>query len=115
MEAKAIVRQLRVGPRKARLVVNMVRGKKVQEALDILKFARKATALDVSKLIRSALANAMQKGGVRADSLYVKSIFVDQAGIMKRIMPRARGSASTIQKKLSHITVVLGEKLTKSN
>lgn len=111
MESKAIFKQVRIGPRKARRVADMVRGKDVQKALDILKFDRHMIAKDFGKLIKSAVSNAMQKGGVRPDTLYVKTIMVDQAAIMKRFMPRARGSASQIQKKLSHITVVLGERL----
>ncbi|HBF13582.1 MAG TPA: 50S ribosomal protein L22 [Deltaproteobacteria bacterium] len=111
MEAKAKFTYIRQSPRKLRLVVDLVRGKGVQEALDCLKFQRKVGAVDVSKLIRSAVANALQKGGARADRLFVKTIMVDQAAIMKRFMPRAKGSASSIQKKLSHMTVVLDERI----
>lgn len=111
MQSTATFKHIRIAPRKVRRVVDLVRGKNVQKALDLLRFERKMAARDVSKLIRSALANANQKGGVRLDSLIVKTIMVNQAGIMKRIMPRARGSASSIQKKMSHITVVLEEKI----
>jgi len=111
VESKAIFKNVRIGPGKARRVVNMVRGKPVEKALDILRFDTHMIARDVGKLIKSAVSNAMQKGGVRPDTLFVKTITVDQAGIMKRFMPRARGSSSAIHKKLSHITVVLGEKL----
>ena len=111
MEVKATFKFIRKGPRKLRWVVDQVRGKNVQDALDLLKFDRKNGAGDVGKLIRSAVANATQKGGVKVDALYVKRIMVDQAAIMKRFTPRARGSASAIQKKLSHITVVLEERI----
>ena len=106
----AKLRYLRVAPRKVRLVADMVRGRPVQEALDRLAFAKTASAIDVSKLIRSAVANADRKGGVDVDSLLVRSIWVDQGPTLRRQLPRARGSASRINKKTSHITVVLGEK-----
>lgn len=108
---EATFKSIKIGPRKARRVADMVRGKGVEKALDILRFDRHMIATDFSKLIKSAVANAMQKGGVRPDTLFVKTIMVNQATMMKRFMPRARGSASAIQKKLSHITVVLGERL----
>ena len=111
MEAKATFKNIRIAPRKMRLVVDHVRGKGVQEALDILQFNRKVAAKDVSKLLKSAVANASQKAGVRPDSLYVKSIMVGPGTIIKRFTPRARGSASAIQKKTSHITVVLDERI----
>jgi large subunit ribosomal protein L22 len=111
VESKAIFKYVRGGPRKIRRVVDLVRGKSALKAIDILSFDRKMHAIDVLKLIKSAISNATQKGGVRPDTLYIKSIMVDQASIMKRVMPRARGSADTIHKKLSHITVVLVEKL----
>lgn len=110
MESKAIFRYIRRSPRKIRLVVHGLRGQKVQDALDKLNFARQAAARDVVKLIRSAVANATQKGGIRPDHLYIKSIYVDQGPVMKRWMPRARGSGAQILKKMSHITVVVGDK-----
>lgn len=105
----AKLRYLRVAPRKVRLVADQVRGRGVQEALDLLRFTRKASAIDVSKLIRSALATADQKGSVDVDNLVVKTIFVDQGPILRRSLARARGTASRINKKTSHITVVLAE------
>lgn len=109
-EVTAKLRYLRVAPRKVRLVADAVRGLPVQEALDLLSFARKSAAQDVRKLIRSAVANADQKGGIDVDNLIVKTLFVDQGPIIRRSMARARGSASRINKKMSHITVVLEEK-----
>lgn len=111
MEFQATFKNIRRGPRKLRLVVDGVRGATVQKALDALRFDRRVGAEAVSKLIRSALANATQKGNVRVEQLFVKSIQVNQAGILKRFTPRARGSSSAIQKKLSHITVVLEERI----
>jgi large subunit ribosomal protein L22 len=109
-QVKAYLRYLRVAPRKVQLVLDEVRGLPVQEAVDLLMFARKASAQDISKLIRSAVANADQKGGIDVDNLVVKSIWVDQGPTMRRSLPRARGSASRINKKTSHITVILEEK-----
>lgn len=106
----AKLRYLRVAPRKVRLVADQVRGLPVQEALDLLTFARKSSAEDLSKLIRSAVANADQKGGIDVDNLVVKTVLVDQGPIIRRFLARARGSASRINKKTSHITVVLEEK-----
>lgn len=107
---KAKISYLRVAPRKVRLVADQVRGMPVQRAIDVLTFAKKASAVDLSKLLRSAVANADKKGGVDVDNLYVKSICVDQGPIIRRFLARARGSASRINKKTSHITVLLEEK-----
>lgn len=111
METQATFKYVRSAPRKVRLVVNTVRGKSVSQALNILKFARKMIARDVYKLIRSAQANAEKKGGARMESLYVKKICVNTGPIMHRIMARAKGSASDIKKRMSHITVVLDERI----
>jgi large subunit ribosomal protein L22 len=87
----------------------MVRGKRVQEALNILKFSPQRAAEIVAKLVSSAVANAEQKGVGDVDRLFVKTIFVDQGPVLRRFMPKGRGSASRIRKPTSHITVVLGE------
>lgn len=108
--ATARIRYLRVAPRKARLVADLIRGKKVQQALDMLAFTNRYVAGDFRKLIRSALANAEQKGGMDPDNLIVKTVMVDQGPTMKRWQARARGTAFKIEKKTSHITLVLGEK-----
>ena len=109
MEATAKLSFVRLSPQKARLVVDMVRGKRVQEALNILKFSPQRAAEIVSKLVSSAVANAEQKGVNDVDRLFVKTIFVDQGPVLRRFMPKGRGSASRIRKPTSHITVVLGE------
>ena len=109
-EIKAQLSYLRISPRKVRRVVNTIRGRKVEEALDILKFTSMASAIDLSKLLRSAVANADRKGGVDLDNLYLKSIWVTGGPIIKRYLARARGSASRINKRTSHVTVVLEEK-----
>ncbi len=109
MEATAKLSFIRLSPQKARLVVDMVRGKRVQEALNILKFSPQRAAEIVSKLVSSAVANAEQKGAGDVDRLFVKTIFVDQGPVLRRFMPKGRGSASRIRKPTSHITVVLAE------
>lgn len=113
MEAKAIARFAKVGPRKARVVADLVRGRSAQEAQSLLKFTRKAAASVVGKLLDSAIANARQKDeGVDLEKLVVRTIFVDKAAakFMRRWRPRAMGRATRITKGTSHITLVLGER-----
>ena len=110
MEATAKLKSVRLSPQKTRLIVDMVRGKNVQEALNILKFSPQRPADVVAKLVRSAIANAEQKGVADIDRLFVKTVFVDQGPALKRFMPRAQGRATKIRKPTSHITVVLDEK-----
>lgn len=110
MEVKASLKYARIGTQKARLVADMVRGKDVNEALNTLAFTEKKGAVLIKKLIESGVANAEQKKVVDVDNLYVKSITVDQGPMLKRFMPRAKGSASGILKKMSHINVVLDER-----
>ncbi|MBI5681617.1 MAG: 50S ribosomal protein L22 [Deltaproteobacteria bacterium] len=109
MEAKAILRYLRVSPQKARLVVDMIRGKNIQDAVDILNFTQKACARDVLKLVKSAAANAENTKNMDMDKLYVKKAVVDGGPVMKRVNPKAMGRANTVRKRTSHITVVLEE------
>lgn len=110
MSATARISYLRVTPRKARMVADLIRGKGVQKALDILSFTNRYVAKDFKKLLRSALANAEQKGGMDPDNLIVKTVMVDQGPTLKRWQARARGSAFKIEKKTSHITLILAEK-----
>jgi large subunit ribosomal protein L22 len=110
METQAILRNVRLSPRKARLVVDMVRGKGIQEAMNILRFSPQKTAPILSKLLKSAVANAEQKGVSDVDTLFVKTVMVDQGPVLRRFMPRAQGRASRIRKPTSHITVVLDVK-----
>lgn len=109
MEAKAIVKYIRVSPQKARLVVDLVRGKKVEDAQRILMFTRKYSAGIVEKVLKSAVANAKQNPNIDEKILYVKEIFVDQGPSLKRWRARAQGRAASIKKRMSHITVVLDE------
>ncbi len=108
MEVRARLRFVRIAPRKAQLVADLIRGKRSGEALNILTFTKKAAAKIVIKLLKSAIANAMQKK-MDADRLYVKQIMVDQGPTMKRFQPRALGRATTIRKRTSHINIVLDE------
>ena len=110
MEAQAKLRNVRLSPRKARLVVDMVRGKGIQDAMNILQFSPQKTAPILSKLLKSAVANAEQKGVSDVDALFVKTVMVDQGPVLRRFMPRAQGRASRIRKPTSHITVVLDVK-----
>jgi large subunit ribosomal protein L22 len=110
MEVKARLRFARISPRKARLVADLVRGKRSEEALNILSFTKKASAKILIKLLKSAIANATQKKAIDIDRLYVKQIMVDQGPTMKRFQPRALGRATTIRKRTSHINIVLDER-----
>lgn len=110
MEAKASLKYARVGAQKARLVADMVRGKNVNEAVKILTFLNKKSALMIKKLIESAVANADYKKTMDVDKLYVKTIIVGQGPSMKRFMPRAQGRAFPVHKKTSHINLVLEER-----
>jgi large subunit ribosomal protein L22 len=108
---KASATHIRISPRKVRMVVDTVRGKSVSQALSILGFTRKKAALPVQKLLRSAVANAVDNGGINdVETLVVDRIMVDEGPTLKRYMPRARGRATPIRKRSSHIRVVLRER-----
>ena len=109
MEVRAQAKYLRVGPRKARIVVDMVRGKKAEDALNILRFTPKKAARMVHKVLTSAVANAEQRSDIDVDTLFVKRIFVDEGPTLKRWRPRAMGRATRILKRTSHVTVILEE------
>jgi len=106
-EAKATALNVRVTPRKARLIIDLVRGKDVKVALGILANVNKSAAEPVSKLIRSAAANAINNFGMDEDSLYIASIWANDGMKMRRYLPRAKGSASGLVKRSSHITCVV--------
>ncbi|MCL2548106.1 MAG: 50S ribosomal protein L22 [Symbiobacteriaceae bacterium] len=110
MESRACARFVRIAPRKARIVIDNIRGKDVAEALAILKFTPKAAAPIISKVLRSALANAVNNFDMDELSLYVAQAYVDAGPTMKRIQPRQRGRAFAILKRTSHITIVLKER-----
>lgn len=110
MEAKAIARYMRLTPRKARLVADLVRNKNVDEALTILKFTNKKAAPVISKVLSSAIANAVNNFDMDEENLYVSKILIDAGPLIKRMKPRAMGRADIIHKKTSHITVTVSEK-----
>ena len=107
MQTKAVAKYVRVSPRKARIVVDKIRGKEVVDALDILRFNERAISEVVSKVVASAASNAENNFGVRPENLVIKEAYVDEGPTMKRFRPRAKGSASPIMKRTSHITVVV--------
>ncbi|SHF33421.1 LSU ribosomal protein L22P [Thermoanaerobacter uzonensis DSM 18761] len=110
MEARAIARYVRISPRKVRLVLNLIRGKHVDEALTILRFTPKRASGIVAKVLKSAIANAENNHGMNRDNLYVAKAVADEGPTMKRVFPRAMGRADVIRKRTSHITIVVKEK-----
>ena len=109
-EVKATAKYIRIAPRKVRIVMNLVRGKSVADALAILKFTPKVGADAVEQVLRSAIANAENNFDMDVDRLFISSAFVDQGPTLKRIHPRSRGQAFKILKHTSHITVAVNEK-----
>lgn len=107
MEAKAINRYVRVSPRKARIVLDQIRGKDVIQAQEILAFTNRAVAEIIEKTLNSAIANAGQAGMNNPEKLIVKACYADEGPTLKRYRPRAKGSASRIRKRTSHITVIV--------
>ncbi len=110
MEARAVARYVRVSPRKARLVVDLIRGKSVPEAQAILRFTPRGAAEVVEKVLNSAVANAERNLKIKSDDLVVGTTFVDEGPTIKRIQPRAMGRAYRINKRTSHITVVVKQR-----
>jgi len=110
MEVKAIAKYMRISPRKIRLLMREIRGKKVGEALNLLTFAPQKGAPILRKLINSAVANASQHPDTDVDNLFVKHIFADEGPTLKRFRPRAMGRATRIRKRSSHLTVILDER-----
>ncbi len=106
---KAFLKNYRQSPRKVRLLADLVRGKSTADALTTLRFVDKRAAEPFAKVIKSAVANAKDQGK-NVEKLFVKTVAVNKGVTMKRFMPRARGSASRINKRNSHISVELGEK-----
>jgi large subunit ribosomal protein L22 len=110
MVSKSYGHYIRIAPRKLRVVIDLVRGKKVQEALDILKFTPRYGAKIVSKFVASAVSNATTKGNVDVDTLVVQKITVDEGPTLKRSLPRAQGRVTRIRKKTSHLTIELDQR-----
>ncbi|HSW35094.1 MAG TPA: 50S ribosomal protein L22 [Candidatus Limnocylindrales bacterium] len=110
MEARAHARYVRLAPRKARAVVDLIRKKNVDEALSILRYTPRLAAEVVSKVVRSAAANAENNHELNRSALYVDQAFVDEGPALKRVQPRARGRRFMILKRTSHITVIVKER-----
>lgn len=109
-DVKASARTVRVTTRKAKLVLDLIRGKDVKEAMAILSFLPNKAARITKKVVKSACANASHNFQMDEEKLYVKACYADEGVTLKRFMPRAKGSASPIMKRTSHITVVVNEK-----
>ncbi|AKP45529.1 MULTISPECIES: 50S ribosomal protein L22 [Bacillus] len=110
MQAKAVAKTVRIAPRKARLVVDLIRGKQVGEAVAILRLTPKAASPIVEKVLKSAVANAEHNYDMDVNNLVVSEAYVDEGPTLKRFRPRAMGRASQINKRTSHITIVVSEK-----
>jgi large subunit ribosomal protein L22 len=110
MEASATAKFVRVSPRKARLVVDLIRGKRIDDAKTVLSLAKKASAALVKKVLDSAVANAGQTGVIDLDTLYVKRAFVNLGASQKRFRPAPMGRAHKYRRRTSHITIVVDEK-----
>ena len=110
LEAKAVAKFIRIPPRKARQVIDLIRGKSVGEAYAILKFTPNKGAAIVENVLKSAVANAEHNYDMNVDNVYVSQAFVDQGPSLKRVKPRAMGRADGIRKRTSHITVMVSEK-----
>lgn len=110
MQAKAVARHILIAPRKVRIVMDLIRGKAIDEALTILRFTPKRASKMIEKVLSSAVANAEHNLDLSRDNLVVAQAFVDQGPTLKRIQPRQRGQGFPILKRSSHITVVVGEK-----
>jgi large subunit ribosomal protein L22 len=115
MEARAIARDVGMSPRKVRLVIDLIRGRAVNEAYSILRFSKKAATEPIEKALKSAVANAQQKAdgageSLDVDELFVREAFVDEGRTQKRFRPRAMGRASPIMKRSSQITIIVDRK-----
>ena len=109
MDTTAILRGVRLSAQKARLVVDLIRGQNVEQALNTLTFTRKKAAVIVKKVLESAIANAEHNNGADIDELRVTKIYVDKGTSLKRMMPRAKGRGNSIEKQTCHITVTVGQ------
>ncbi|KYP79692.1 50S ribosomal protein L22 [Ferroacidibacillus organovorans] len=110
MEARAVAKHIRIAPRKMRLVVDLIRGKSVGEAIAILKHTPKAGSPVIEKVLKSAIANAEHNYNLDTERLVISKVFVDQGSTLKRFHPRSQGRAFSILKHTSHVTVVVTEK-----
>lgn len=110
METSAAAKYVRISPRKVRLVMDQIRGKKVEEALNMLTFTPQKGSNILLKLLNSAVANAQQNSDTDVDNLYIQKIYADEGPVLRRFMARAHGRATRILKRTSHLTIILNEK-----
>jgi large subunit ribosomal protein L22 len=110
MDVKATAKTIRVTPRKARLALDLIRGKDIKEAAAILKFTPNSSAKATDRVLKSAVANAVNNHQLSEEKLFVKACYADEGVVLKRFMPRAKGSAASIFKRTSHITVIVAER-----
>ncbi len=110
MEAIAKLKYARISARKFKIVIDLIRGKQVDEAIAILRNTPKAASEPVEKLVKSAIANAENNNGMKRDNLYIKEIYANQGPTAKRVRPAPQGRAYRVRKRTSHVTVVLAEK-----
>lgn len=110
MEVKAVAKTVRLSPRKARLVLDLVRGKDAAEAAAILKFTPNYAAEVAGKVLKSAVSNAVNNHQLDESKLFIKACFADEGITLKRFMPRAKGSASPIMKRTCHVTIIVAER-----
>ena len=110
METKATAKTVRIAPRKARLVIDLIRGRDVKEAQAVLMFTPRGASPIILKVLNSAIANAENNNNANIDNLYVKECYVNEGVRLKRLLPRAKGQGDIIQKRTSHITVVVAER-----
>ncbi len=106
-QVRATAKYVRMAPRKVRMVVDQIRNKSVEQALETLQFSTRSAAEPVAKVVRSAVANAENNNSLRSENLVIAAAYVDEGPTLKRIRPRAKGSASRINKRTSHITVIV--------
>jgi len=109
LEAKAVEKFIRISPRKLRYVADVIRAKRVDYAVDLLTFTTKKAALIIRKAVQSAAANATENHKMKEDDLVVEKIFINEGPILKRFRPRARGRATKIRKRTSHLTVIVSD------
>ncbi len=110
METKATAKTVRIAPRKARLVIDLIRGRDVKEAQAVLMFTPRGASPIILKVLNSAIANAENNDNANVDNLYVKECYVTEGVRLKRLLPRAKGQGDIIKKRTSHITVVVAER-----
>lgn len=111
MEVKAVAKTVRISPRKARLILDEIRGMDVDQAAAILKYTPNAASEVIAKVLKSAVANATNNHQLDEEKLYISACYADEGMTMKRFRPRAKGSAAPIMKRTSHITVVVSERV----